>query len=45
MLTVMMIAVWSGIGALGLLLLTNAVRDDETQAEEDGEHDVPDRGE
>lgn len=41
MLIVMMVAVWSGLGALGLLLLTNAVCDDERQAKED-EHDVSD---
>lgn len=45
MLTLIMIAAWTGLGALGLLLLSGAVLEDEMQAEEDSEHDVSDRGE
>lgn len=45
MLTIIMILVWSGLGALGLLLLSGATLEDEMQAEEDSEHDISDRRE
>jgi hypothetical protein len=47
MLTLIIIAIWVGVGALGALLLWHAVKADDllNDHEEEGEHDVLDRRE